>query len=113
PPTTRELRDAEFVKGGSALARSAMDLLRDVKCQQSYSSGWSGSLKLPIAEGGVNSAVSLAMNQSSLPEIVDRYRSFLEAVSSKYIVIIGIDEVDKLESDEKAERFLNDAKALF
>jgi len=88
--------------------------LNTIRFQQSYSSGWSGTLSLPIAlQGAVNSAVSLAQNQLSLPEIIEDYRNFMRLVTDKFTVIIGIDEMDKLESDEKAQQFLNEIKALF
>jgi len=57
--------------------------------------------------------VNLAKNQRTLPELINGYRKFLEHLSQKYVIIIGIDELDKLESDEKAQRFLNEIKALF
>lgn len=96
------------------LVTQARGWLDNIRFQQSYSSGWSGSLQLPLALGGaINSAVSLAQNQLSLPEIIEEYRHFLEVVTAKYTVVIAIDEMDKLESDEKAERFLNEIKVLF
>ena len=96
------------------LTEVALDWLAKVKFQQSYTSGWSGALKLPIGvEGSMNSARTLAENQLSLPEIVDAYIRFLTRVSQQCKLIIGIDELDKLESDEKAQRFLNEIKSIF
>ena len=96
------------------ISEEAQQWLNRIKFQQSYSSGWSGSLKFPIAvEGGVNATTSLSQNQLSLPEIIAGYRDFLELVSREYMVVIGIDELDKLQSDEKANRFLNEIKAIF
>lgn len=103
--------DDPIVTSIIALARKWLEALR---FQQSYSSGWSGTLSLPIAlQGAVNSAVTLAQSQLSLPEIVDGYHDFMERITEKYIVIIAIDEMDKLESDEKAQQFLNEIKSLF
>jgi hypothetical protein len=97
-----------------SLPEQAEDWLRAIKFQQSYTSGWSGALKLPVGlEGGINRAVTLAEKQLSLPEIVHYFIRFLEAISQQYQVIIGIDELDKLESDEKAQRFLNEIKSIF
>ena len=42
------------------LGWQAKEMLQRIKFQQSYSSGWSGTLKLPIIEGGVNEAKSMA-----------------------------------------------------
>jgi Cdc6-like AAA superfamily ATPase len=98
----------------SDIRDEAITLLEKIKFQQSYSSGWSGSLKLPVGvEGSINSAISLAENQLSLPEIVTIFRNFLEKISKDSVVIIGIDELDKLNSDEEAQRFLNEIKAIF
>ncbi len=88
--------------------------LREIKFQQSYTSGWSGALKLPLGlEGGISTAVSLAQQQLSLPDITRGFCDFLSAIARDYKVIIGIDELDKLESDEAAQRFLNEIKAIF
>lgn len=98
----------------SDLAIQAANWMKLIKFQQSYTSGWSGALKLPIGlEGGINRAVTLAQNQLSLPEIVHFLAEFIEKVSGKYQVIIGMDELDKLQSDDQAQQFLNDVKAIF
>jgi hypothetical protein len=92
----------------------AIQWLEKIKFQQSYSSGWSGALKLPFGvEGGINSAVSVSENQMNLPQIVSNYNKFIKSIASDMIVLIGIDELDKLKSEEDAERFLNEIKAIF
>jgi hypothetical protein len=96
------------------ISGKAQRRLHEIKYQQSYSSGWSGSLKLPIAvEGGVNAATSLSLNPLSFPEIIESYLDFKKDVTKEYVVVIGIDELDKLKSDEIAHRFLNEIKAIF
>ncbi|MBS1854375.1 MAG: hypothetical protein JST11_03340 [Acidobacteria bacterium] len=93
--------------------------LSNIQFQQSFTSGWSGSLKLPIAlEGSMKSDRSWAERQRTLPDIVDDYRRFLERIvgseDTPYKqVLICIDELDKLESDEAAQRFLNGIKSVF
>ncbi len=97
--------------GESPLWKQASAWLRTTKFQQSFTSGWSGSLKLPVGlEGSVNRAVTLAQNQLSLPEISNFFTNFLETVSTRYQVLIGIDELDKLASDDLARQFINDIK---
>ncbi|HVF67838.1 MAG TPA: hypothetical protein VM914_09255, partial [Pyrinomonadaceae bacterium] len=92
----------------------AWEWLKSIKFQQSYTEGWSGALKLPVGiEGGLNRAVSMAEKQKSLPEIVGSLRSFIESVADHYRVIVGIDELDKIESDEKAQQFVNQIKSIF
>jgi hypothetical protein len=106
--------DRAIERVGRDIAKKASDLLRGIRFQQSYSSGWSGSLKVPIGiEGSVNAAMSLAERQRSLPEVVDAYREFIKLLAAKNAVLIGIDELDKLESDEMAQQFLNEIKSIF
>ena len=50
---------------------------------------------------------------SRFPEIVGGLLSLLQAAALEYTVIVGIDELDKLQSDEKAHNFLNEIKAIF
>lgn len=96
------------------LNEEALEWQKRIKFQQSYTSGWSGNLKLPIGlEGGLSEATSLSQQQLSLPEIVQGFCDFIKDVSEHYRLIIGIDELDKLESDESAQKFLNEIKAIF
>jgi hypothetical protein len=112
----QKLQDTKLY-GNDPLVMEARDHLHEIKFQQSYSSGWAGSLKGGVAaisaETTVDAAVNLSQKQRSLPEIVDRYRDFLIRASQEYEIIIGIDELDKIGSDEKAQHFLNEIKALF
>jgi hypothetical protein len=104
-------------------ARAAQWLER-IRFQQTYSQGWSGSLKLPVAvEGGVEASRSFARLQLTYPEIVDGLRDFIREITattppasddaSWERCYIGIDELDKIESDEDAKLFINDIKGLF
>ena len=104
-------RDAKL----DVLGKEARRLQMVIRFQQSYSSGWTGSLKLPVGiEGGINSALQWAERQQTLPEVVAEYRTFLQRVTQRYHrVILAVDELDKLESDEVAQKFLNGIKAIF
>jgi hypothetical protein len=94
--------------------RKAWEWVKMIKFQQSFTSGWSGALKLPVGlEGNTERAASLAENQKSLPEIVGGLREFLEELSADFQIVIGIDELDKIESDEAAQRFVNEIKSVF
>lgn len=99
----------------SSLAKIAEDRLKTIKFQQSYTSGWSGTLKLPLGlEAGTNNAVTMAQNQLSLPEIASSFARFIKAVGfAGYKVVIGIDELDKIATDELARQFINDIKSIF
>lgn len=98
-----------------ALRRRALDLYEQTKFQQSYSSGWAGSLKMPM--GGSLSAdgkMTWAQVQMSLPELVTRLQSFLrEIASAERRVFIGIDELDKIGTPDDARAFLNGIKGIF
>jgi hypothetical protein len=90
--------------------------LKKIRFQQSYTSGWTGAIKLPVGfESGISNATTLAENQMSLPEITHSFTRYIEKLTRehKYKVVIGIDELDKLENDEKAQRFLNEIKSIF
>jgi hypothetical protein len=96
------------------LVARARDWLEELRFQQSFSSGWSGSLKLPIGlEGGINNAVSLSKNQYTLPEIARAFEDFVGLISGSRRVIVEIDELDKIDSYEAAQRFMNDIKMIF
>jgi hypothetical protein len=88
--------------------------LRNIRFQQSYSYGWSGSLTVPVAQVGINEAVSLAEHQQSLPDIVAGMRDFLKIIATRNSsVMIAVDELDKVASDVTAAQFLNDLKGIF
>jgi RecA/RadA recombinase len=87
--------------------------LRQIWFQRSFTSGWSGGLKLPMGvEASAEASAQLAENQLSFPDIIALYKEFVELLASEKQVRIGIDELDKME-DERARRFLNEIKALF
>jgi KAP family P-loop domain len=87
--------------------------LRQIWFQRTFSSGWSGSLKLPVGiEAGGERGTQLAENQLSLPDIVRLYKQFVSRLAEDGEVRIGIDELDKMD-DERARRFLNEIKMIF
>ena len=89
--------------------------LKEIRFQRSYSSGWSGELHLPAGiDFSQNRAVSMAQIQQSQPELVQAFRGLLADVAVEFNkVVIGIDELDKLRSDEEAQQFLNEIKSVF
>jgi hypothetical protein len=97
------------------LVLRAQQHLHDIRFQRSYSSGWSGALKIPTGfETGATLGTSLAQKQESLPELVERFRGFAELITRDYAyLIIGIDELDKLKSETDARKFVNEIKAIF
>jgi len=92
----------------------ALERLEEISFQQSVSSGWSAGMKLPfgLSMSG-DSTMTTARTPWSLPEAVEEFRRFASSQFEGRYVIIGIDELDKMESDEAARKFLNDVKGVF
>jgi len=125
---TRLLNDPKFAKrfvqmlgGGRAPTRRvvspeliASERLEEISFQQSISSGWSAGLKLPFGLGleGDISATS-TRTPWSLPQAVQEFRKFASTQAENAYLVIGIDELDKMESDKAAREFLNDVKGVF
>jgi hypothetical protein len=102
------------LEGLDPLQHVARDLLLGLTYQQTSAQGWSGTLKLPVGlEGGLSSTTTMMDRPMSYPEVVARLNDFLKQASVSRRILIGIDEMDKIESDELANQFLNDLKAVF
>ncbi len=87
--------------------------LQQIWFQQSFSSGWSGALKLPLGvQAGAEKSRQLAENQLSFPDVVGLYREFVGLLTARGQVRVGIDELDKMD-DQTARRFLNEIKVIF
>lgn len=99
----------------ASLEEAALEKLDEIRFQQTISATWSGSIKTPMGfEGTYGGGQSLVRQAMLLPEIVDSLREFLETAANGYDrVMIGIDELDKMESDEHAKEFLNEIKGVF
>lgn len=93
---------------------SAANHLHAIRFQQSFTSGWSGGLKSPIAEIGLNNETSWSLRGMTYPEIIFNLRSFLAEASATFRpIVIGIDELDKIETEQSARRFVNEIKGMF
>ncbi len=97
-----------------SLANLASRRLEEIRYQQTFTRGWSGALTLPAGfEAGVSADTSFARHAMTYPEVVGRLHRFLALAAESHDVVIGIDELDKLESDQTADKFLNELKAVF
>lgn len=96
-----------------AAYRIANRRLSDIWFQQSFTSGWSGTITAPIGQLGLSSSRELAKNQMSLPDVVSGLRELVAVITATHQVRIGIDELDKIDSLEGASRFMNEIKVLF
>jgi len=119
----RSIRSASTAASGAArtqqdgLVQYALRKLRDIQFQRNFTSGWSGALKAPVGvELEASGSVSYSQAAQSLPELVSEFRSFVSRIVAEESygrVIVGIDELDKLNSAANAERFLNEIKSIF
>jgi hypothetical protein len=126
---------------GRATVRSAAeDWYRRVKFQQTFTTGWSGTVTLapsalPVqAQAGWSGSNSVAPVSMSVPELVAGFRAFTTLLRfpppqlpvagrerpqgpagkrPPIPVVIGIDEVDKIEDPQTAQAFFNQIKGLF
>jgi hypothetical protein len=96
------------------LAETANDLLRGLAYQESFAKGWSAGLTMPVGlQAGLSGNTTMTEKPMAFPELVQRLNDFLRMVSQKREIFIGIDELDKIESDNDVYKFLNDVKGLF
>jgi hypothetical protein len=111
------LAASEPESSSTDLVVAAGELMREIRFQQSFTSGYSGQLKLAVgieATVGASASYALAQRQKSLPELVDQFRAFVGLVASERGgVCIAIDELDKVDDPHEARLFLNEIKAVF
>lgn len=115
----------------SDLARLADEKLSQARYLQTFSTEISGKIGVSATEVAAKAATSLAEQPLTYPEIVADLRNFLETVTytmraqtvntpkdlagpeSSPRMLIGIDELDRIGSGERARKFLDDIKAIF
>lgn len=137
-PAERTYDDYRF--GDSPYLVEARDWYAKVKFQQSFTTGWSGTVtlgnsSLPVqAQGGSSGSIAVTPLAMSNPEIIGAINTFTQSLAAcnihgpdeyPYIehasdgseelvpVVIGLDEIDKIEDPLDAQAFLNQIKALF
>jgi hypothetical protein len=111
PPVTDDGDEQRVLLRAAATRR-----LQELRFQQTISSSWTGGAKAPVGlQATVSRGSTLARIQLSFPELVTMLRQFMELVArkGKGRLIVGIDELDKLPSDDTARQFLNELKAIF
>jgi hypothetical protein len=102
------------------LAIEASRRLREIRYQQTFSATRSSTstfgAEAPLVSTEFSnersSEASRSRHPKTFPEIVNEFRDFLQATSSVYTIVIGIDELDKMDAIS-SERFLNGIKAIF
>lgn len=94
------------------IATARKQLLR-IRFQRNYSLDAQIGAKLAALEVGVKRGTLWSEQRLTLPEVVEEYRAFVRLVAAHAVVIVTIDEIDKISSDEEAQRFVNDIKSVF
>jgi hypothetical protein len=100
------------------LTSKALTHLADIRIQQTFNAdltrNWTlAAPNFPLSfESQRSWGTSWSLAPRTLPEIVDRFRTFAAEASQHKPLLIAIDELDKLQSD-KAEEFINSIKAIF
>jgi DNA polymerase III delta prime subunit len=103
------------------LRAAAQEKLDRIRFLQTYTSGWSGKLSVPLrGEVGWTRSRQRAEQQLTHPEIVEDFRDFAEwsarVLTGAGVIermVIAIDELDKISQADKAHEFINDIKGIF
>jgi hypothetical protein len=111
----RETRRHAAPPTDPARARAAQDLAR-IRYQRSVMSGWTGTLKVaagPWLPFGIDAGMSGSTTEADVPlgvpEIIKGIKALLPVRGP---AVVAIDELDKLESVDKAREFLNEIKGV-
>ncbi len=113
----------------SQLGTQARESLRRLRFQLTETGSLSSGLNAPGGFMlGASRSRQLTEIQMSLPDLVSDYRQFSAMVvgalqnsafssdlarASEARLVVGIDEIDRIDSPQRAEKFLNDIKAIF
>lgn len=101
------------------LVKLAREHLDTITFLQSHTTGWSGKVALPLrSEAGWSRQTQRERRTQTYPEIVTALRDLLARYtalmgSQRPAVVIAIDELDKIDSAEQVQRFLNEIKSVF
>ncbi|ONI86622.1 hypothetical protein ALI22I_23560 [Saccharothrix sp. ALI-22-I] len=107
------------------LAETAMSRLVAVRSLQTYTGEIAGKAGRSGVELSGRKSIAFATRALTYPEIVDEFSEFLREVAATLRaatedddelpgrVIVGIDELDRLGTGERARTFLNEIKAVF
>lgn len=103
------------------LRAEAYEQLRRIRFLQTFTSGWSGKIGLPLkAEAGWTTTLARAEQNRTHPEVVADFRWFAERTATTLCnvgvadqLIIAIDELDKVDDPAEAHALLNDVKGIF
>jgi hypothetical protein len=129
PAVRRALQRRDDGKRKSSFRADARVRLRRLRYQVVETAGQTGNVSGPfgLSFGGSRSR-QVTEKQWTLPDLVQDYRQFAELTvgalqesarqktplaAARVRLVIGIDEIDRIEDAANAEKFLNDIKAIF
>lgn len=109
----RLLREYDEPTSAGYVARRAREDLHELRNIDTVTRALSGQLSGfgRVGLTGLRQRAS-ARQPAGLPELVRRYKRFVQLLTARGTVVIGIDELDKM-SDDDARLFLGDVKTLF
>jgi hypothetical protein len=111
---TGQRRSAGATDLPATVLRDARLRLERIRFLQSLSTGWKGELKLPIGGAALDASRTLTEQEATLPDLISEFKAFATTVAQETrMLIIGIDELDKIHGIEDAQRFMNDVKGVF
>ncbi|MCT2588209.1 hypothetical protein [Actinophytocola gossypii] len=106
----------------AALRAEAVRQLDRIRFLQTYTSGWSGKVGIPLpgSDLGWTRGSQRAEQQLTHPEVVEAFREFAGQAAAVLIrrraierILVAVDELDKIAEPEKAHEFVNDIKGIF
>jgi hypothetical protein len=101
----------------SNLVDTAKRRLARIRFLQTRTIGWSGKVIMPSTEVGLSKSTQRAEQPLTYPEIVHELRGFIRSIVAEMAghpgVIVAVDELDKIEDAEQAQRFINEIKGIF
>ena len=110
-------------KNLSEMQRLAEEKLEYIQFHQKFTSGWSGKLVMPVAGELAESGTREKTRQPfTYPDVVHDFQQFMLAAvttlkrqrtMADVPIMIIVDELDKIASEDQAQELLNDLKVLF
>jgi energy-coupling factor transporter ATP-binding protein EcfA2 len=101
----------------SGIVALASTHLANIHYLQTHTTGWSGKVTLPRSEVGWSRTRQQERRPQTYPELVAALCEFLaafaEVETAVPAMIIAVDELDKIESADRAQQFVNEIKSIF
>jgi energy-coupling factor transporter ATP-binding protein EcfA2 len=108
------LRRKHDRSGVLGLARTHLE---NIHYLQTHTTGWSGKVTLPKSEVGWSRSRQRERRPQTYPELVaalcDFLAAFAETETTSPALIIAVDELDKIDSADLAQQFVNEIKSVF